>query len=103
MASILESMMTQVSSGDNLSAISKSVGGDEPAVKSALSMGLPMLLGAMSNTASKPGGADTLTNMLAQTGGSNPMDNLSGFLGSSAAAGGGGMLTSLLGSQLTPI
>ena len=56
MASILESMMTQVSSGDNLSAISKAVGGDEPAVKSALSMGLPMLLGSMSNTASTPAG-----------------------------------------------
>ncbi|MBN1454752.1 MAG: DUF937 domain-containing protein [Methanomicrobia archaeon] len=96
-------MMTQVSSGDNLSAISKSVGGDETAVKSALSMGLPMLLGSMSNTASKPGGTDMLTNMMAQTGGSDPMANLSGFLGSSAAAGGGGMLNSLLGSQLTPI
>jgi hypothetical protein len=96
-------MMTQASSGDNLSVISKSVGGDEPAVKSALSMGLPMLLGSMSNTASKPGGTDMLTNMLAQTGGSDPVDNISGFLGSSAAAGGGGMLNSLLGSQLGPI
>ena len=103
MDSILGSMMTQVSSGDNLSAISNSVGGDETAVKSALSMGLPMLLGSMSNTASKPGGTDMLTNMMAQTGDSDPMANLSGFLGSSAAAGGGGMLNSLLGSQLTPI
>ena len=103
MDTILESMMTQVSSGDNLSAISKSFGGDETAVKSALSMGLPMLLGSMSNTGSKPGGTDMLTNMMAQTGGSDPMANFSGFLGSSAAAGGGGMLNSLLGSQLTPI
>ncbi len=95
--------MTQMSSGDNLSAISNSVGGDTNAVKSALSMGLPMLLGSMSNTASKSGGTDMLTNMLAQTGGSDPMDNIGSFLGSSAAAGGGGMLNSLLGSQLTPI
>ncbi|MGC9444145.1 MAG: DUF937 domain-containing protein [Candidatus Methanospirareceae archaeon] len=96
-------MMTQVSSGDNLSAITNSVGGDETAVKSALGMGLPMLLGSMSNTASQKGGMDMLTNMMAQTGGSDPMANLSGFLGSSAAAGGGGMLNSLLGSQLEPI
>jgi hypothetical protein len=96
-------MMTQVSSEDNLSVISKSVGGDEPAVKSALSMGLPMLLGSLSNTTSKPGGTDMLTKMLAQTGGSDPMDNISSFLGSPAAAGGGGMLNSLLGSQLGPI
>jgi len=62
-----------------------------------------MLLGSMSNTASKSGGTDMLTQMLAQTGGSSPLDNIGGFLGSSAAAGGSGMLNSLLGSQLTPI
>ena len=103
MTSIIESMMTQVSSGNNLSAISNSVGGDNNAVKSALNLGLPMLLGSMSNTASKSGGTDMLTQMLAQTGGSSPLDNIGGFLGSSAAAGGSGMLNSLLGSQLTPI
>jgi hypothetical protein len=103
MDSIVSTMMTQLSSGDNLAAISKSVGGDSNAVKSALGMGLPMLLGSMSNTASKPGGADMLAKMVAQTGGSSPLDNISGFLGSPAAAGGSGMLNSLLGSQLTPI
>jgi hypothetical protein len=66
-------------------------------------MGLPLVLGSMANTASKPGGADVLTKMLAQTGGSNPMDNLSGFLGNPAAAGGSGMVNTLFGSQMGTI
>jgi hypothetical protein len=89
---IVADLMKQVATGDNLSMISKSVGGDGKAVQSALSMGLPMIMGSMANTASKPGGADVLTKMLAQAGGSNSMDNMSGFLGNPAAAGGSGMV-----------
>ena len=100
---IVADLMKQVGTGDNLSAISKSVGGDEKGVQSALGMGLPMIMGSLSNTASKPGGADMITNMMGQLGGSNPVDNLGGFLGSPAAAGGSGMVSSLLGSQMAPI
>jgi hypothetical protein len=100
---IVADLMKQVGTGDNLSAISKSVGGDEKGVQSALGMGLPMIMGSLSNTASKPGGADMITNMMGQLGGSNPVDNLGGFLGSPAAAGGSGMVSSLLGSQMTPV
>jgi hypothetical protein len=78
--------MKQVATGDNLSMISKSVGGDGKAVQSALGMGIPMIIGSMANTASKPGGADVLTKMLGQAN-SNPMDNLGGFLENPAAAG----------------
>ncbi len=97
---IVADLMKQVATGDNLSMISKSVGGDGKAVQSALGMGIPLLLGSMATTASKPGGADMMTKMLAQTGGSNPMDNLGGFLGNPAAAGGSGMVSTLLGSQM---
>lgn len=100
---IVADLMKQVATGDNLSMISKSVGGDGKAVQSALSMGLPVIMGSMANTASKPGGADMLTKMLSQAGSSNPMDNLSGFLGNPAAAGGSGMVNSLLGSQMGTI
>jgi OOP family OmpA-OmpF porin len=44
-----------------------------------------------------------ITGMLGQMGGSNPMDNLGSFLGSPSAAGGSGMASSLLGSQMAPI
>ena len=100
---IVADLMKQVGAGDNLSLISKSVGGDEKGVQSALGMGLPMIMGSLSNTASKPGGADMITNMMGQLGGSNPMDNLGSFLGSPAAAGGSGMVSSLLGSQMAPV
>jgi hypothetical protein len=44
-----------------------------------------------------------ITSMLGQLGGSNPMDNMGSFLGSPAAAGGSGMVSSLLGSQMAPV
>jgi len=100
---IVADLMKQVATGDNLSMISKSVGSDEKSVQSALGMGLPMIMGSMAQTAQKPGGADMITSMMGQMGGSNPLDNLGGFLGSPAASGGSGMASSLLGSQMAPI
>jgi hypothetical protein len=100
---IVADVMKQVATGDNLSLVSKTVGGDEKGVQSALGMGLPMIVGSLANTASKPGGADMITSMMGQMGGSNPMDNLGSFLGSPAAAGGSGMVGSLFGSQMDPV
>jgi len=100
---IVADLMKQVASGDNLSLISKSVGGDEKGVQSALGMGLPMIMGSMANTASQPGGADMISGLLGQMGGSNPMDNMGSFLGSPTATGGSGMASSLLGNQLGPV
>jgi hypothetical protein len=100
---IVADLMKQVTTGDNLSMISKNVGGDETGVQAALGMGLPMIVGSLANTASKPGGADLITGMMGQLGGSNPMDNLGNFLGTPAAAGGSGMVSGLLGSQMGPI
>jgi hypothetical protein len=103
MESIVQTLMNQVLTGDNLSLISKSVGGDEKGVSSALGMSLPMIMGSMANTAAKPGGADMISQMIGQMGGSNPTENLGSFLGSPAASGGSGMVNSLLGSQMAPI
>ena len=103
MDSIIENLMKELASGDNLSALSKSVGGDDKTVKSALGMGLPLLLGSMSNNASKPGGADVLMKMLTQMGSSNPMDNISAHLSNPEAAGGSGMVSNLFGSQMVPV
>ncbi|MGB9177553.1 MAG: DUF937 domain-containing protein [Methanoregula sp.] len=100
---IVADLMKQVATGDNLSMISKAVGGDDTAVQSALSMGFPMIMGSMANTASAPGGVDTLTKMLVQGGSSNPLDNLGGFLRNPAAAGGSAMVNTLFGSQMSGI
>lgn len=100
---IVADLLKQVATGDNLSRISKSVGSDEKSVQSALGMGIPMIMGTMAQTAQKPGGADMITSMMGQMGGTTPLDNLGGFLGSSAASGGSGMAQSLLGNQKAPI
>ncbi|WP_292349277.1 DUF937 domain-containing protein [Methanoregula sp. PtaB.Bin085] len=66
-------------------------------------MGLPMIVGSMATTAAKPDGAGVLTKMMAQAGGSSPLDNLSGFLGGSQAAAGPAMINTLFGNQLAPV
>lgn|GEM_PF-3504836 len=48
---IVSDFMKQVGTGDNLSLISRSVGSDEKGVQSALGMGLPVIMGALSNSA----------------------------------------------------
>jgi OmpA-OmpF porin, OOP family len=103
MSSIIGDLMRQVATPDNLSTITKSVGGNQNGVQSALSMGLPLLMSSMANSASTPGGADMLTKMVGQLGGSNPVDNIGGYLSNPQAAGGSGMLNTLLGSQMGPI
>ena len=100
---IVADLMKQVATGDNLSMIAKSVGGDNKAVQSAMSMGLPMIMGSMASTAAAPGGADILTKMLTQGAGGNPLDNLGGFLSNPAAAGGSAMVSTLLGGQMSGI
>ena len=99
---IVSDLMKQVATGDNLSLISKSVGGDEKGVQSALGMGIPMIMGSMADTASKPGGAEMITGMLGQLGGSNPVDNVGSFL-NNPGSGGLGMAGSLLGGQMEPV
>jgi hypothetical protein len=104
MESIVDDVMNKLSSGNHISAISKAVGGDETAVKSALGMSMPLVLGAMANHASTPGGTEMLTKTLAEAGTSNPMDNVSGLIANpAAAAGGSGIVNTLLGSQVGTI
>jgi hypothetical protein len=100
---IVADLMKQVATGDNLSMIAKSVGGDNNAVRSALGMGFPLIIGSMASTASAPGGADVLTKMLVQGGSSNPLDNLGGFLSNPAAAGGSAMANTLFGGRMSGI
>ncbi len=100
---IVADIMNQAGTGDNLSLISTSVGGDTNAVRSALGMGLPMIVGSMAATAAKPGGADAVTTMMAQAGSSSPLDTMSGFLSGSTAAGNSSMVSTLFGSQLAPV
>lgn len=102
MDSIVADLMKQVGTGDNLTQIAKSVGGDEKGVQSALSMALPMVMGSMANSASTSGGADMITKMMGQMGGGGT-DNIAGMLGASGSPAMSGMAGMLLGSQMTNI
>jgi hypothetical protein len=102
MDSIVANLLKQVTTGDNLSNIAKSVGGDEKGVQSALGMALPMLMGSMANNA-KSGGADNLMNMVTQTAANNPLDNLGSLLGNPEASGGSKMVNMLLGNKTSAI
>jgi len=95
--------MKQLTSGDNLSLISKNVGADDKSVKSALEMGLPLLLGAMNNNASKPAGAKAIMSSLGQMGNKNPIDDMANYLNMADSSQGTDMLNSILGSSLQPI
>ena len=103
MDSMVEGLMKQLMSGDNLSLMSSKVGADEKSTKSALEMGLPLLLGAMSNKASKPEGANAIMSSLAQVGSNNPMDSMASYIGGAGPSKGTDMLSSILGSSLQPI
>jgi hypothetical protein len=103
MDSIVGNLMGMLGKGENLSALSKSVGGDEKSVSSALGMGLPMIMSAMSNKASTPGGLDSLTKMLTKAGDGNVMDDVGGAIKNPDAAGGKDMLSGLMGGQLSSI
>jgi hypothetical protein len=81
MDSIVEGLMGQLMSGENLSLMSNKAGTDDKSVKSILEMGLPLILGAMSKNASKPGGAQAIMNGLTQMGNNNPMDSVASYLG----------------------
>ncbi|HPC90022.1 MAG TPA: DUF937 domain-containing protein [Methanothrix sp.] len=103
MDSIVEGLMKQMMSGDNLSVMSNNIGADEKSTKSALEMGLPLLLGALSAKASKPEGANAIISSLAQVGSNNPLDSMASYIGGSGSSQGTDMLNSILGSSLQPI
>lgn len=103
MDSIVEGLMKQMMSGDNLSVMSNNVGADERSTKSALEMGLPLLLGALSAKASKPEGANAIMSSLAQVDSNNPLDSMASYFGGSGSSQGTDMLNSILGSSLQPI
>lgn len=103
MSSIVEGLMKQSTSGDTLSLIGKRAGADDQSVKSTLGMGLPLSLGAMKNSASKPEGMSAIMEGLSQAGNTDPMKNITGSLGASGSVPGSGMLDPILGSNMQPI
>ena len=101
MNSVVEGLMSQMMSKENLSLLSNKAGTDEKSAKSALEIGLPMLLAAMSNKASKSEDSAIISS-LSQLGGNNPADDMASYLGGSGSQG-TDILSSILGSSMQPI
>jgi hypothetical protein len=100
----MPTLLETLSSGfdaDTIGSIGKALGADSSAVSKGVGAIGPMLLASMAKTAGTPGGADALTQLLPQDGGSligNLGSLLSGLLGGGAGAAGGGLVNQLLGS-----
>mgnify|MGYP001058506092 CR=1 FL=1 len=101
---IVGDLMRVAVSGDNLTALSKSMGiADKAKAQSILRVSLPVVVGTMATAAAKPGGAEMIAKLATQAGSANPIDNLGGFLSSPTTAGGSAMVSALFGSQMDTI
>lgn len=98
MDALMGQLMEQLS-GDDLSQIGKQIGADKGATNSALSAAIPLLMSALNNNASKPDGAQSLHQALANDHDGSILSDVSGFLGNPQAANGAGILGHILGSQ----
>ncbi len=95
----LQSLLKELG-GSNLSDLSRALGGaDEAKARSALSMGLPAILGALQRNAARPGGAEALDKALEQDHDGSVLDNLSTVFKGAGNADGDGILRHALGDR----
>ncbi len=86
-----------------ISEISGALGADENSARSALSMGLPLILGALARNAAKPGGAEALATALDRDHDGSALDDLTSVLGGARNADGEGILRHALGAKRGPV
>lgn len=104
MASLLESLGANFNP-EIVGMLGKALGADTGAIQQGVAAAGPLLLGGMSKMASTPGGADALMKLLPQdSGGFGGLTSLiSNLFSGGPAAGGGGMLSSLMGPGLNAV
>lgn len=86
-------LLSQVMGGGAADLIGGQLGLEPEQAQSAISVALPVLLGAMQRNAAQPGGAEALLGALHRDHDGSILDDLGGFLG----GGGGGMGEAILG------
>ncbi|MBT8335775.1 MAG: DUF937 domain-containing protein [Gemmatimonadetes bacterium] len=94
----LQSLLAQLA-GSRLPEVSQALGADEGQARSALSMGLPALLAALQRNASRPGGAEALTDALSRDHDGSVLDDLGSVLGGGREKDGEGILRHVLGDR----
>jgi hypothetical protein len=101
----IESLLSQVMSGNNLSAISQSIGADESTTSSAIQAALPLIIGGMSHNASSAGGASALAGALDRDHDGSVLDDIAGFVlsGGAQQRNGAGILGHVFGDRQEPV
>ena len=97
----LQDLLGQEGGDQALNQISQSVGADHSSVNSAVQMALPMIIGALSQNASQPEGAESLSNALQTNHDGSILDNIGSIVASAQSADGGGILGHILGQKQT--
>jgi hypothetical protein len=95
----LQELLGQEGGDQAVSQISQSVGADQSMVNSAIQMALPMLTSALSQNASQPGGAESLSNTLQTNHDGSILDNIGSLVANAQQADGGGILGHILGQK----
>jgi len=91
--------LSQHITNDHVQQISQQIGADQSSTNQAVKAAIPVLISAIANHASQPGGAEVLQNTLQNHDG-GILNDLMGYLRNSAGSNpGGGILGQVLGSQ----
>lgn len=93
----MNALIMQALGGNAIQEMSRSLGADEAATKTAISGALPVLLSALSKNASASGGADSLLSALDRDHDGSVLDDVAGFLGGAGSSAAG---TAILGHVL---
>jgi hypothetical protein len=95
----ISKLVAQNLSSKDLTKISKQIGADKKSTGQAMSAVLPLLVSALANNASQPGGAQSLQQALAQDHSGSILQNVAGHVSNPQAANGAGILHHILGAQ----
>ncbi len=97
----IEGLLGQVMGGDNLGAISQTIGADESTTSTAIQAALPMLIGAMARNASSEEGASSLAGALDRDHDGSVLNDIAGFVmgGGAQQSNGNGILGHIFGGN----
>lgn len=84
---------------DGVGALADSLGLDPRATQAALSAAVPLLLGGLSRSAARSGGADSLLSALDRDHDGSVLDDIAGFLGGNGSEAGGRIVGHTLGTR----
>lgn len=101
--SLLKNIGSQLLKDAVVNQIAGKLGSNGGAVKSAIGMALPALLGGLQRNSAKPDGASALLGALDRDHDGSILDNIAGLLGNPQASKGSGILKHVLGQKRSSV